>query len=97
MNLPSLSVQTGTSFQFATSIATPKRFTFGGEKNAWWETTSLDRQWLREKDYKAKRNRLRIRTQRLKNLDEDKKLKLLSFSCQVLEEWCKGIQIPALL
>jgi hypothetical protein len=29
------------------AMATPKRFTFGGEKNAWWETADLDWQWLR--------------------------------------------------
>jgi hypothetical protein len=40
MNFPSL--RTNWSLKFAISMATPKRFTFGGEKNAWWETTSLD-------------------------------------------------------
>jgi hypothetical protein len=43
MNLPSLSPYK-LEPQFTTWMATPKRFTFGGEKNAWWETTSLDRQ-----------------------------------------------------
>jgi hypothetical protein len=23
-----------------------KRYTFGGDENAWWETTSINRQWL---------------------------------------------------
>jgi hypothetical protein len=82
MNLPSLSPYK-LEPQFTTWMASqrPKRFTFGGEKNAWREITSLDRQWLRKKGYKAERKRLGIRTQRLKDLDEDKKLKLLSFGC----------------
>jgi uncharacterized protein YaeQ len=63
----------------------PKRFTFGGETNAWWETTSLDRQWLRrQKGLIARRIDLGIpRTQRLKAINEDAKLKLLSYGCNV--------------
>jgi hypothetical protein len=58
----------------------PKRFTFGGETNAWWETANitvnLDRQWLGLKGWISKRKGLRSRTTK-KVLDEEAKLKLL--------------------